>query len=73
MLKEFQNVKVNFEADALVEIKDKIYKIHDCIEGEDILVETEGKYPTLSKILKPSVHRQAPRWKCRAPDRRSSG
>ncbi|MDE7095592.1 MAG: 23S rRNA (uracil(1939)-C(5))-methyltransferase RlmD, partial [Anaeroplasmataceae bacterium] len=57
MLKEFQNVKVSYEADALVEIKDKIYKIHDCIEGEDILVETEGKYPTLSKILKPSVHR----------------
>lgn len=57
MLKEFQNVKVSYEADALVEIKDKTYKIHDCIEGEDILVETEGKYPTLSKILKPSVHR----------------
>ncbi|MDE7213219.1 MAG: 23S rRNA (uracil(1939)-C(5))-methyltransferase RlmD, partial [Anaeroplasmataceae bacterium] len=57
MLKEFQNVKVNYEADALVEIKDKTFKIHDCIEGEDILVETEGKYPTLSKILKPSVHR----------------
>ncbi|MDE6661102.1 MAG: 23S rRNA (uracil(1939)-C(5))-methyltransferase RlmD [Anaeroplasmataceae bacterium] len=57
MLKEFQNVKVSYEADALVEIKDKTYKIHDCIEGEDILVETEGKYPTLSKVLKPSVHR----------------
>ncbi|MCM1131582.1 MAG: 23S rRNA (uracil(1939)-C(5))-methyltransferase RlmD [Roseburia sp.] len=57
MLKEFQNVKVNYEADALVEIRDKTYKIHDCIEGEDILVETEGKYPTLSKVLKPSVHR----------------
>ncbi len=57
MLKEFHNVKVNYEADALVEIQDKTYKIHDCIEGEDILVETEGKYPSLSKILKPSVHR----------------
>ena len=57
MIKEFQNVKVNYEADALVEIKDKTYKIHDCIEGEDILVETEGKYPTLAKILKPSQHR----------------
>lgn len=57
MLKEFQNVKVSYEADALVEIKDKTYKIHDCIEGEDILVDTEGKYPILSKILKPSPHR----------------
>ncbi|MDE6656361.1 MAG: 23S rRNA (uracil(1939)-C(5))-methyltransferase RlmD [Anaeroplasmataceae bacterium] len=57
MLKEFQNVKVSYEADALVEIKDKTYKIHDCIEGEDILVETEGKYPSLAKILKSSQHR----------------
>lgn len=57
MLKEFQNVKVNYEADALVEIKNKTYKIHNCIEGEDVLVETEGKYPSLAKILKPSPYR----------------
>ena len=41
MLKEFKNVNVNYEADALVEINGKKYKIHDCIEGEDILVEGE--------------------------------
>lgn len=57
MLKEFKNINVNYEADALVEINNKKYKIHDCVEGEDILVETEGKYPTLSKVLKPSIHR----------------
>ena len=34
MLKEFKNVNVNYEADALVEINGKKYKIHDCIEGE---------------------------------------
>ena len=57
MLKEFHNVKVNYEADALVEDRNKEYKIHGCIEGEDILVELDGKYPSLSKIIKPSVER----------------
>ena len=57
MLKEFKNVTVNYEGDALIKINDKLYKIPGCIEGEDILVETEGKYPKLSKILKPSEHR----------------
>ena len=57
MLKEFKSVSVNYEADAIVEINNKSYKIHDCIEGEDILVETEGKYPRLSKVLKASPHR----------------
>ncbi|MDE5868486.1 MAG: hypothetical protein K2H02_06030, partial [Anaeroplasmataceae bacterium] len=57
MLKEFKNVHVNYEADAIVEINQKKYKIHDCIEGEDILVETEGKYPSLAKILKASPQR----------------
>lgn len=57
MLKEFKNVHVNYEADAIVEINQKKYKIHDCIEGEDILVETEGKYPSLAKILNASPQR----------------
>ena len=57
MLKEFKNVNVNYEADAIVEINKKKYKIHDCVEGEDILVETDAKYPYLSKVLKPSPER----------------
>lgn len=56
-VKEFHNVKVNYEADALIEIENKTYKIHDCIEGEDILVNLEGKYPSLAKVLTPSIHR----------------
>ena len=48
MHKEFKNVEVNYEADALVEIENKKYKIHGCIAGEDILVETEdGKIQPL--------------------------
>lgn len=57
MLKEFKNVKVNYEADAIVEIQNKKYKIHGCIEGEDIVVETEGKYPSLSKVTTASPYR----------------
>lgn len=57
MLKEFKNVSVNYEADAIIEINDKKYKIHDCVDGEDILVEIDGKYPKLSKVLKPSKYR----------------
>lgn len=57
MLMEFKNVKVNYDSDAIVEIKGKKYKIHNCVEGEDILVETDGRYPSLSKVLTPSVHR----------------
>ena len=37
MLKEYKNVKVNYEADAIIEINTKEYRIHDCIDGEDIL------------------------------------
>ncbi len=57
MIKEFKNVKVNYEADAIVKINDKEYKIHDCVEDEDILVNTDGKYPTLHKVIKPSNYR----------------
>lgn len=51
MLKEFKNVKVNYEADAIIDIGGKSYKIHDCIEGEDILVETEGNILLLLKLF----------------------
>lgn len=57
MLKEFKNVTVNYEGEALIKEKNKLYKIPGCIDGEDILVEMEGKYPKLSKILKPSKYR----------------
>ena len=57
MLKEFKNVKVGFIPDTQVEINNKKYLIHGVIEGEDILVETEGKYPSLKKVLTPSKER----------------
>lgn len=57
MLKEFKNVKVGYIPDTEVEINNKKYLIHGVIEGEDILVETEGKYPQLSKIITPSKER----------------
>ena len=49
MLKEFKNVSVNYEGDAVIEFNRKKYKIHDCIAGEDILVQTDGKYPVRSE------------------------
>lgn len=57
MLKEFKNVEVNYEADALVQIDGKKYKIHDCIEAEDIVVDTASKYPSLHHISKASPER----------------
>lgn len=57
MIKKFSHVSVDYGADAIVEIKNKEYKIHGCIEGEDILVETEGKYPSLSQVINSSPHR----------------
>ncbi len=57
MIKEFKNVSVNYEADAIIKINDKEYKIHDCVDNEDILVNTDGKYPTLHKVIKPSIYR----------------
>lgn len=56
-LKEFKNVKVGYIPDALVEIDKKKYKIHDVIDNEDILVDTDLKYPALKKVLKPSKER----------------
>ena len=57
MLKRFNNVKVGYLPSTEVEINNKKYLIHNVIDGEDIEVETEGKYPSLSKIIKPSEHR----------------
>ena len=57
MLIEFKNVKVGYNPDTEVEINNKKYLIHGVIDGEDILVETDAKYPYLKKIVKPSPHR----------------
>ena len=57
MLKKFTNIKVGYIPDAEVEINKKKYLIHGVIDGEDIEVETEGRYPSLNKVLKPSEYR----------------
>jgi 23S rRNA (uracil1939-C5)-methyltransferase len=57
MVKRFNNVKVGYIPSTEVEINNKKYLIHNVVDGEDIEVETEGKYPSLSKVLKPSEHR----------------
>jgi 23S rRNA (uracil1939-C5)-methyltransferase len=56
-LKEFKNVSVGYIPDTEIELNKKKYKIHDVINGEDILVDTDKNYPTLSKVLKPSKDR----------------
>ncbi len=57
MKKVFKDVRVGYIPDCEVEINNKKYLIHGVIDGEDIEVETEGRYPSLSKVLKPSEHR----------------
>lgn len=57
MLKEFKNVKVGYIPSTEVEINKKKYLIHGVVDGEDILVETDGKYPSLSKVVTPSKER----------------
>ena len=57
MLKEFKNIKVGYIPDCKVNINNKDYLIHGVINNEDILVDTDGKYPSLSKVLKPSEKR----------------
>jgi 23S rRNA (uracil1939-C5)-methyltransferase len=57
MIKRFNNVKVGYIPSTEVEINNKKYLIHNVVDGEDIEVETEGKYPYLSKVIKPSEHR----------------
>ncbi len=57
MVKEFKNVHVSYIPDCEVEINNKKFLIHGVIDHEDILVETEGKYPVLKKVTKPSKER----------------
>lgn len=58
MLKEFKNIRVEgYAPDCKIEIQNKKYIIHGVIDHEDILVETDGNYPVLKKILKPSAER----------------
>ena len=57
MLKEFKNVSVGYLPDTTVEINKKKYTIHGVIDGEDILVETDAKYPYLSSVTKKSEYR----------------
>ena len=56
-LKEFKNVSVGYIPDTEIELNNKKYKIHDVIQGEDILVDTDLKYPALNKVLKASPNR----------------
>ncbi len=57
MLKEFKNIKVGYIPSTEVEINKKKCLIHGVVDGEDILVETDGKYPSLSKVVTPSKER----------------
>ena len=57
MLKKFENVKTEYLPDAEVTIDDKKYLIHGVINGEDILVETDLKYPKLQEVIKKSKER----------------
>lgn len=57
MIKEFKNVKVGYIPDCEVQINNKKYLIHGVIDGEDILVDTDGRYPSLHKVTKPSQYR----------------
>ncbi len=57
MIKEFKNVSVGYIPDTQVTINNKKYLIHGVIDNEDILVDTDGKYPTLKSVTKCSEHR----------------
>ena len=57
MLKEFKNVKVGYIPDCEVEINNKKYLIHGVIDGENIIVDTNGNYPKLMEVTNPSIHR----------------
>lgn len=57
MLKQFKNVSVGYVPDAEVEINNKKYLIHGVIDGEDIEVDTDGKYPSLKRVITPSPER----------------
>ena len=57
MLKQFKNVSVGYVPDAEVEINNKKYLIHGVIDKEDIEVDTDGKYPSLKRVITPSPER----------------
>ena len=56
-MKEYKNIKVGYIPDCEIEYNKKKYLIHDVIDGEDILVDTDKNYPILNKVLKPSKYR----------------
>ena len=57
MLKEFKNVKVGYIPDCEVEINNKKYLIHGVVDGENIIVDTNGNYPKLMEVTNQSIHR----------------
>jgi len=57
MLLKFENVKTGYLPDTEVTINDKKYRIHGVINGEDILVDTDKKYPSLHEVIKKSDKR----------------
>ena len=57
MTKEYKNVSANYLSDTEINVNNKKYIIHNVIDGEDILVNFDTKYPSLEKILKPSKER----------------
>lgn len=57
MIKQFKNIKVGYVPSCEVEINNKKYLIHGVIDGEDIEVETDGRYPSLKRVLTKSEER----------------
>ncbi len=57
MLVKFENVKTEYLPDTEVTIDKKKYLIHGVVNGEDILVETDLKYPKLKEVIKKSKER----------------
>lgn len=57
MTKEYKNVSANYLSDTEINVNNKKYIIHNVIDGEDILVNFDTKYPSLEKVLKPSKER----------------
>lgn len=56
-MKEFKNVRINYECDTLIRVENKNYQIHHCLDREDILVDMDGKYPTLFRVIKANPSR----------------
>ncbi len=53
----FRNIKVGYIPDCEIEVNNKKYLIHDVIDGEDISVSFDSKYPKLKEVIKKSPHR----------------